>query len=393
MPAHPMRGVGPRIAAVRRARHMTQEDLALAAQVSYGTVKGIEREARMPSEDVLDALAAALGRDPAHLAAGGARAIGRITDAMPKLSAAIAAYDLPADGPVRPLVELHAAVAEAVNWRLGAQYVRLAQVMPALLEELARALAISRGRQRAEVAALLAAAYRSADAVAYKHGARDLSARLVDLMRWAAEQAESPLLTAAAAYVRTETFFAARAHGPGLRALEAALDLAPLPADTATSAARGALHMRAAVVAGRTGDVDTTALHLAEATRLAEETPEGVYEGTAFGPDSVRIHEVSCAVSLGGDHLQRALVVAHEWAPPKDMPAERRSGCYIELARAQLWSGRRDDAFESLKVARRTAPQHTREHPWAREDTATLRRLHRGDGDDLRSFAEWIGAT
>ncbi|WNI19689.1 helix-turn-helix domain-containing protein [Actinacidiphila sp. ITFR-21] len=393
MPAHPMRGVGPRIAAARRARHMTQEDLALAARVSYGTVKAIEREARMPSDDVLDALAAALGRDPAHLATGGTRAIARITDAMPRLSAAIAAYDLPADGPVRPLSELHAAVAEAVNWRLGAQYVRLAQAMPPLLEELARALEISRDCERTEVAGLLAAAYRAADAVAYKHGASDLSARLVDLMRWATDQAENPLLTAAAAYVRTETFFAARAHGPGLRALEIALDRAPQVTDTATAAARGALHMRAAVVAGRVGDSGAAGVHIAEARRLAERVPEGVYEGTACGPDSVRIHEVSVAVALGQEHVQRALDVAHEWAPPRSLPSERRSGFYIELARAQLWAGRRGDAFESLRVARRAAPQHTREHPWAREDIETLRRLDRGNGDALTHFAEWIGAT
>ena len=104
-------------------------------------------------------------------------------------------------------------------------------------------------------------------------------------------------------------------------------------------------------------------------------SPEGIYYGTAFGPDSVRVHEVSVAVSLGDEHTGRALDVAREWKPPAGLPAERRSGFYIELARAQLWSGHPDHAFESLKVARRIAPQHTREHPWVREDAATLRRL------------------
>ncbi|MGW3635912.1 hypothetical protein ACWD7F_38395, partial [Streptomyces sp. NPDC005122] len=80
------------------------------------------------------------------------------------------------------------------------------------------------------------------------------------------------------------------------------------------------------------------------------------------------------------------------WKPPADLPAERRSGFYIELARAQLWAGLFDDSFESLKVARHIAPQHTREHRWAREDTATLRRLKRADAETLTSFAEWIGA-
>lgn len=391
MHGHPMRGAGPRIAAARRARHMTQEDLALAAQVSYGTIKGIERGVRMPSEDTLDAIAAALSRDPSHLAAGGARAIGRITAAMPALSAAIAAYDLPDDGPVRPVRQLHAAVDEAVNWRLGAQYVRLSQTMPALLEELARALQRSRGAERATMAALLVAAYRAADAVAYKHGAKDLSARLVDLVRWAAEQAEDPLLVATASYVRTETYLAAKAHRAGLRALEVALDQAPPVVDVGSAAVRGALHMRAAVVAGRAADAGAANEHLAEAASLAERVPEDIYAGTAFGPDSLQIHRVSVAVSLGGDHLQGALQVGTTWVPPKDLPSERRSGFYIEMARALLWAGRRDHAYEALKTARRIAPQHTREHPWAREDTATLRRLRRSDPDDFDAFAEWIG--
>ena len=108
----------------------------------------------------------------------------------------------------------------------------------------------------------------------------------------------------------------------------------------------------------------------------------------------MRIHEVSVAVSLGQDHLHRALDVAREWKPPaEEVPAERRSGFYIELARAQLWAGKRDDAFESLKVARRIAPQHTRQHPWVRQDTATLRRLVRADRESLTAFAEWCHAT
>jgi hypothetical protein len=101
---------------------------------------------------------------------------------------------------------------------------------------------------------------------------------------------------------------------------------------------------------------------------------------------------VSVSVSLGNDHLGRALDIAREWKPGDDLPAERRSGFYIELARAQLWSGRADDAYESLKVARRIAPQHTREHRWVRDDIATIRRLKRADREDLTNFAEWCHA-
>jgi transcriptional regulator with XRE-family HTH domain len=388
---NPMRGVGPRIATARRARNLTQAELASAALVSYSTLIKIERGARYPSDDTLDAIAGALGVDPGRLLAGGGRATGRVHAAMPALSAAIAAYDLPDDGPTRPLDELAAAVDQAVAWRLGAQYVRLAETMPALLGELSRAYhgADAAGRRRA--AKLLVSAYRSADAVAYKYGHRDLSARLIELMRWATPAAGDELLPAAVAYVRTEVFFAARAHGPGLRALEAAVDATPRPVDAPTAAARGALHMRAAVIAGRASQADRADEHLTEARALAALAPEGVYAGTAFGPDSVRIHELSFAVSLGDRGVQRALDVAREWAPPRDLPAERRSGFYIELSRAQLWGGLRADAFESLRVARRIAPQHTREHPWTREVTETLLRLSRAERDGLAPFAEWAG--
>lgn len=394
MPADPRHGVGRRIAAARRMRRMTQDDLARSALVSLPMIRAIERGARLPSEATLDAIAAALALDPSRLLHGRGLSDSRVHDAMPALSAAIAVVDVPDDGPTPPLEQLRTAVAEAANWRLGAQYVRLAGRMPALLGNLIRALHTVPAEHRAEVAALLVSACRSADAVAYKYSHRDLSARLVDLMRWGAAQAEDELLAASVAYVRTETFFAARAHRAGLRALEAAIDSAPAPTGPAAIAARGALHMRAAVIAARAADPAAAAHHLAEAAQLGDQVDEDVYYGTAFGPSSVRIHQVSVAVSLGQDHIQDALDVAHEWKPPREeVPAERRSGFYIELARAQLWAGRRDDAFESLKVARRIAPQHTREHPWAREDTAALLRLKRADSETLGNFAEWIGAV
>ncbi|WP_326809001.1 helix-turn-helix domain-containing protein [Streptomyces sp. NBC_01775] len=393
MPADPRHDVGQNIATLRRLRNRTQQELADTSGVSYHMVRSVERGARAPSEHVLDALAAALAVDPSRLLGHRARSDSRVHEELPVLSRAIATYDVPEDGPVRALPELHSAVSEAVSWRVGAQYLRISRQIPTLLGELSRALHAASGTERVEVARLLVAAYRSADAVAYKFGERDLSARLVELMRWAAPAAEDPLLDAAVAYVRTETFFAARAHDSGLRALEHALDAAPAPDTGPSKVARGALHMRAAVIAGRAGRADSAALHLDEAHRLGDEVPEGVYEGTAFGPSSVRIHEVSVAVSLGDAHLQRALDIAHEWAPPPELPAERRSGFYIEVARAQLWAGLRDDAFESLKVARRFAPQHTREHPWVREDVATLRRIKRADREDLSNFAGWCQAA
>ncbi|GHH50635.1 helix-turn-helix domain-containing protein [Streptomyces candidus] len=392
MPNITYHGVGPRVAYERRITAFTQAELADRAGIALGTLRKIERNERGASGAVLDRLANALNIDISRLLPGGERADDRVHQAMPALSSVIATYDMPDDGPVRPIHELRAAVDTAVQWRLGAQYVRITRQLPDLLGELSRALATACPDERPTVAALLVAAYRTADAVAYKYGAHDLSARLVELMRWAVPQAEDQQLEAAVAYVRTETFFAAAAHEAGLRALEQAIDRAPAPEDDAARASRGTLHMRAAVIAGRARNATAAEMHLTEAVRLADGARESIVNGTAWGPDSVRIHQVSVAVGLGGDHVQDALAVARTWTPPDSLPAERRSGFWIELARAQLWSGQMDHAYESLKVARRIAPQHTREHRWVREDAATLRRLKRADAEELSNFCEWCHA-
>jgi transcriptional regulator with XRE-family HTH domain len=371
---------------------MTQQQLADATNLSLGAVRKIERGERKPSAGTLEAMADALRVDPSQLLTDRGAAHSRVHGALPALSAVLSSYDFPDDGPVRPMPVLRASVEEAAAWRLAAQYTPIARALPNLLPELLRGFHSAAGEDRRVWADLLVRAARSADAAAYKIGARDLSARMIDLMRWVVPNAQDPLLESSVAYVRTETFFAAGTHAAGLRALEAAIDRSPLPDCAPAAAARGALHMRAAVIAGRAGNGAAAESHLTEAQSLGKDLREDVYCGTAFGPDSVRIHEVSVAVSLGSDHAGRALDVAREWKPPQALPAERRSGFYIEMARAQLWAGRADAAFEALKVARKIAPQHTRQHPWVRQDAGTLRRLKRADSEELTNFAEWCAA-
>lgn len=394
MSADSPREVGERIAARRRARRFTQAGLAAASHVSYATIRAAERGARRPSDEVLEAIAAALGVDATQLRTGYIGTERRVHRALPALSAVIAGYDIPQGSPIRDPAALPSAVEEMTAWRLAAQYGRIAAEIPALLHDTIRYAHTARTADQQAAARMLVASARAADAIAFKYRSHDLSARLIDLMRWAADRAGDPLTQAATSYVRTEVFFAARAHAVGLAALEQALDVAPAPSSCSAAAARGTLHMRAAVIAGRGGDVDSADDHLTLARQLGDQVAhEGIYLGTAFGPDSVRIHEVSVAVSLGPDHVDRALRVATEWMPPLALPAERRSGFYIELARAQEWAGLQADAFESLKVARAVAPQHTREHPWAREVAGSLRRFHRADAESLSNFSHWIGAV
>ncbi|MFC1410005.1 helix-turn-helix domain-containing protein [Streptacidiphilus sp. N1-12] len=394
MPLADPSGVGTRIAVARKSRRLKQSDLADLANISLDTVKAVEQSRRNPSESVLDAIADALNVDPSRLLGTSERSDSRVHLAIPALRATVDAYDLPDDGPVRDLRSLQDSVTELEAWRLAARYTQLARGLPDRLAELTRALDVCTGPDHLAVSRLLVSAYRSADAVAYKHGYLDLSARLIELMRWAATNSEDPVLDAVTSYVRMEIFFASRVEAnlvTGLRMLETSIDRAPAPDDCPAQAAIGALHMRAAVVAGRMKDKASAHMHLAQARPLADGLREGVYAGTAFGPASFRVHEVAVAVELGDGPT--ALAAAREWKPPTDLPAERRSHYYIDVARAQLWQNRSADAFESLKVARRIAPQHCHEHPQVRDVLRSLVRSQRSNQKALLGYAEWAGAV
>lgn len=393
MPGTHATALGLRIATIRNARSLTQNQLADAALVSPSTIRKVERGIRTPGYDILHAIADALQVTADHLLEGPGHTDSRVHLAVPAIRAAIASYDLPDDGPVRPLNELAVRVQKMVEQRLNSEYARLVDGLAPLLAELQRAVQHYQGADRQQAARLLAAAYRSADAAAYKYGHPDLSGRLVELIRWAAGITEDPALDATAAYIRTETFFASDILPAGLRALQAAIDAAPATGSEEMQAAVGALHMRAAVVAGRMRDTDTARAHLTDAAAATIRVREGVYHGTAVGPDSLQIHQLAVAVELGdGADLQAALDAANVWAPPCALPAERRSHYYIDLARAQMQLGRRQHAWESLQVARKIAPQHVREHGQVRTELATLIRLDRTRNEQLLAFARWARA-
>ncbi|MEU0197143.1 MULTISPECIES: helix-turn-helix transcriptional regulator [unclassified Streptomyces] len=113
---------------------MTQQQLADAACVALGTIRKIERGERGVTDATLEAIADALGVDPGRLRADRTPVHTRVHAALPALSAALATYDCPDEGPVRPLRELRAAVAEAARWRLAAAYTRIARELPDLLK-------------------------------------------------------------------------------------------------------------------------------------------------------------------------------------------------------------------------------------------------------------------
>jgi transcriptional regulator with XRE-family HTH domain len=384
-------GMGGRIAATRKLRRLTQAQLAEAAAISVSLLRKIEQGSRPVTPGVWDSIARALGLDSAAAADGARSADSRVSAAILSIRCALDCYDLPDDGPILPLADLRAATEKATARRLAAQYASLADTLPGLISELTRAAHEYTGRDQEITFGLLALAYRAADALCDKFGYPDLSARTIELMRWAAARSGDTVLVGVSAYVRAETFFSNQRPAAGLRALEAASGQLAAERSAEGLAIYGSLHMRASVMAACAGLPEAASSHLAEARDIGHHVPDAVYRGTAFGPSSVRIHEIAAAAELG--ESKAALGKATGWQPPPTVPAERRSHYFIELARVQLWAGRRDDALASLCSARRIAPQHTRHNPRVHETARTLTRLERHPGDTLLGFARWAGAS
>jgi transcriptional regulator with XRE-family HTH domain len=380
---------GQMIAAARKAQGLTQSELARQAAISLSLLRKVERGNRSLTPGVRAALDAVLAPVPAS--AGNAAGPERITAVFPQLSEAMDAYDIPPDLPyaVRPISELSRLTNSATAWRLSSQYTKLAGLLPGLITDLTATALNSAGREQEQAFGLLALAYRAADAVADKHGRHDMSGRATELIRWAAERSADPQLEVMSAYVRAELFFSGQHARSGLRMIDS-VSAPALPADgLPLLAMRGALCMRAAVLAARAGMPGEAVDRMAEAQAIARQVPDAVYHGTAFGPGSVRIHELALAVEAGD--VARAVKLAGQWEPSPALPAERRSHFHIEAARAYCWAGNRDRAVTALWHARRAAPQHTRSNPAVAETIAVLIRGSRKPPRPLIQLATWIG--
>jgi hypothetical protein len=289
---------------------------------------------------------------------------------------------LPSDGILRPVSALSTEVARAVRLRLSSNYARLSALVPDLLNDLHRAYGAAAG--------LLVQADRAADALADKSGHHDLSARIIAMMGQAAAESGDELLRATAAYVHGELFFTNGRPDLGRALLERAAERLLPGLDVGSSAAYGSLHMRAAVLAGQADDLARARDHLAEATTYAALLEEGEYCGTAFGPSSVRIHQITLAVDT--DDVDTAIRAAQGWDPPEDLPGERRSHFYVDLARAHLKLDAVDATVTALFQARAVAPEHTRGHQQVREMVTTLVADGRATGQ-VRDLARWVGAA
>lgn len=387
--------IGVRVAALRKARGITQRALAHRANVSYSLLTKVESGHAPATPMFIGAVARALRVDvpivtgrPITPQPAGER---RVYDAVIAIRRALLAYDLAVEPevPPRPLETIAVDVRRASQLRRDTRFGRLAAELPPLLDELTFVATTGVDGPRERTFALLAEVYYAVECLASGLGHQDVYLLAIERLTWAAEESGDPLLIAAAKWGRSGPLMRDGALRAGLALLEQARGDLETHSEPGLSML-GSLHLRSSLLAARDNQPDAAWSHLTEAhelaTRIGRETNH--YE-LGFGPSNVTVHGVSVAVEMF-DHV-RALDIGAD-ASPLEAPPERVGHHWIDMARAYLMHGDHHSALRALQRARQAAPQQTRHHAMTRETVLAIASAGRGS-EELTRFTSWLGLT
>ncbi|MEW1673167.1 helix-turn-helix domain-containing protein [Streptomyces noursei] len=390
--------IGQRIAEARKARGLTQLQLAQRVPCSKSLIAQVERGHKPATPSLTAGVARALGirleqltgqpyEDPHR---------GRVRATVPDIQTSMLSWDLPEeDLPVRPFEALAAEVARASALGRKARYATLGTMLPSLLDELSTACHSADGTEREKLFGLLAEAYSGVTAIAYAVGFFDLRSQAMDRVQWAARESHDPLRVGRTQWQRATLFLQAAAYGRGMRLLDRVRH--DLGEDIGRMAEpelsmHGSVHLRSAMFAARDGNAATARAHLdaaADTARLLGR--DANHYGLEFGPTNVAMHRLGVAVELhDGPEIGRLM---RHTRLPIDVAPVRAGRWYMDAAKGWLDHGHREKAFTALQAARRVAPEQTRNHPQVRETVHALIRLQRYGSEPLSGFAAWLGIT
>jgi transcriptional regulator with XRE-family HTH domain len=385
---------GRRIADLRKINGMTQVALADTTSFSVSLIAQVETGKKPASAAFVAACARAFHVDIGVISGQPYQAELRadhLEQLIDPIREGLDWYDIgPADPQLRPReTSVLAAVADDMCAKVRAGHLRaVAELLPSVMQE-ATAAAYAEGT--AEAWGVLGTVYRNAYDVSTKLGYQDLAAISLDRMDWAGQRASDPVLSALRQYMRSLVHLRTGKYTMGGRLIEAGQRiLEQAPEGTERTAMSGQLHLGSAVIAARSGDRDTAIGHLDQAHLAASRTGEvPKLRWVSFGPTNVAAHRVAVLSELRD--YNGAVESANDMRIPGDWPSSRSGRHFVEVATAQLWTGRNDAAFKSLLKARKVAPQQTRYDFTVRETVAALVRAQRSTPDTLSNLAQWVG--
>jgi transcriptional regulator with XRE-family HTH domain len=397
--------IGDNLARVRKARGLTQEELAAASGVSVDVIARLEQGRKKGARwTTLIKLANALGvqlavlvTPPALLGGGGDPQAGEDLTALRRALTSntdiLGTADLAEDADLVPLDALSRTVGRAWNAYQRGEFTAVARALPTLIGDARRIVhdSDSDGDRLAAAHTALSTCYSMAAGITVMRGHQDLALTAVERAFSSARRANGPLPAAAAAVFLSWILLKQGRYG---EAEQAAVVAAGRIEPSFTRATRtqlatfGNLMINASCAAVRAGAAaradDLLAVARAAATRHGT---DGVDQWSVFGPRVVAMY-AACNAAERHD-IDAALRHAAIVPPPTGgtLPPTWEARYLLTMAFAHSEAGEDATAVRLLSQARDTAPEWITYHPLAA--TVVLEQLERPrkPSDELAALA------
>lgn len=369
-------GLGENVSRIRKARNLSQEELAAGAGVAVDTVARIERGERQTTRTAtLNKLARALGVEPSTLLGilppPQEQAMGDVTDLRRALTSSAEVPGLADFTDLRetvPLSELRGSLSYAWQAYIAGRHSELLHTLPVLLADAHRMVHEAKGARLNSAYSVLSGAYRLGAGTSGRFGMDDLAFIAAERAVRAARLSDDPDIGVAVStrYLVWVLVRQGRTEEAETVAVRMAERVEPRMADSNASRALGVfgnLLFNAASAALRAdrGDRAGELLRVAQAAAVRSGKDE-VSEAGIFGPRIAAIQGVDQAVRLGDP--EEALRLA-ESVPDANgpVPAFWEAGHRIHQASAAAELRQERRALSLLAEARTLAPDWVRYQP------------------------------
>ena len=361
--------LGECIAWHRRRRGMTQEVLAGLVGRTEDWLGKVER-GRIPIdrlsvlEQIADTLRIPLARLIDRAGTWSPTAPAHGLDIGP-LRDVLADYSYLTTDPDPDSIDLDVLTAEiGETWSAyqDSRYARANRLLPAAITRARIAGHALEGREKVHAQKRLAMAYQGAAMLLTKIGEADQAWLAADRGLGKAFEAEDTLILGSLYRSVAHCLLANKRLDAASATIDNAAVLLAPDADRGPDhlSIHGSLFLVGATAAARAGDRREVGRYLAHAKRAADRLGhDGNHMWTAFGPTTVRMHQVSAALELGD--IETALAQG-ERIDTSALPVERRVRHKLDLARAHNARGHREAAEILLLDANELAPEQVGSH-------------------------------
>jgi transcriptional regulator with XRE-family HTH domain len=366
-------GVSARLRRLRMLRGLTQHQLAAGTHFSVSLVKKVEQGSTPPSAAFVAAAARVLATTPAHLYGADEQPMEQSQSeavGIGFLRTALDAYDDPApEGDPLTLMTVERRLEQVGHQLLGMRYTDAAGQLPNLLNH-AYVLADASGPAGERAKAVLHDAYRMAATLAGRFRQADLAAIASERHIRLAPSTGDPLRVAISAFHRSSRHLQHGDYRTGLRILERAHNHVTNTPNG--HAIKVQLDLRSAVMVARSGDTDAADGYLGRARAEIEQyqPPASPYYNIDASELNAVVHW--CAAPVENYDGAEAVRRSQHVKVVDPTPPERVAHHHIDMGRAWMLYGDREQTLANLNAARRIAPFNTRNHPSVRETVLAL---------------------